>query len=230
MSAMSWPRQRALLPLVSAILAGACAPSAQPPAMAPSAAASRAAAGPVDAGRDTYALLRDSFQPQGQATLDRLVQDDTQRECTAAAVAGTALSSEAAQRIKRQNADMIRWPANGFAGEWRRGEKTAQSGVGKQFSDPPSVPSGGNCYACHQLAPEELSYGTIGPSLYRYATLRQATSRAELERYTYGKIYDADAYAACSNMPRFGARGILTEEQIRDLVALLLDPASPVNR
>jgi sulfur-oxidizing protein SoxX len=31
-------------------------------------------------------------------------------------------------------------------------------------------------------------------------------------------------------MPRFGHNGVLTEEQITDLVALLLDPASPVNR
>jgi len=49
-------------------------------------------------------------------------------------------------------------------------------------------------------------------------------------RYTYGKIYNAEAYAACSNMPRFGHNKILTPEQISDVVALLLDPASPVNQ
>ena len=37
------------------------------------------------------------------------------------------------------------------------------------------------------------------------------------------------AYAACSNMPRFGHANLLTEQQIRDLMALLLDPKSPVN-
>ena len=31
-------------------------------------------------------------------------------------------------------------------------------------------------------------------------------------------------------MPRFGHNGILTEEQIKDVVALLLDPQSPVNK
>jgi sulfur-oxidizing protein SoxX len=31
-------------------------------------------------------------------------------------------------------------------------------------------------------------------------------------------------------MPRFGPSGTLTAQQIKDLVALLLDPASPVNR
>jgi sulfur-oxidizing protein SoxX len=30
-------------------------------------------------------------------------------------------------------------------------------------------------------------------------------------------------------MPRFGTQGILTEQQIKDVMAFLLDPASPVN-
>jgi hypothetical protein len=45
-------------------------------------------------------------------------------------------------------------------------------------------------------------------------------------RYAYGKIYDAEAYHACTNMPRFGSKAILTEAQIKDLTALLMDPAS----
>jgi sulfur-oxidizing protein SoxX len=31
-------------------------------------------------------------------------------------------------------------------------------------------------------------------------------------------------------MPRFGHKGILTEQQVKDVVALLMDPASPVNK
>ena len=31
-------------------------------------------------------------------------------------------------------------------------------------------------------------------------------------------------------MPRFGANGVLTREQIGDVMAYLLDPQSPVNR
>jgi hypothetical protein len=31
-------------------------------------------------------------------------------------------------------------------------------------------------------------------------------------------------------MPRFGPVGGLTEQEIQDLVALLMDPASPVNK
>ena len=49
-------------------------------------------------------------------------------------------------------------------------------------------------------------------------------------QYTWGKVYDAQAYSACSNMPRFGHNKVLTEQQIKDVVALLLDPTSPVNQ
>ena len=87
---------------------------------------------------------------------------------------------------------------------------------------------GANCYACHQLAPQELSYGTIGPSLYQFAKLRGYG--AEIQRYAYGKVFNADAYSACSSMPRFGHNGILTEQQIKDVTALLMDPESPVNK
>jgi hypothetical protein len=41
---------------------------------------------------------------------------------------------------------------------------------------------------------------------------------------------ESQAYNACSNMPRFGHSGILTEQQVQDVTALLLDPASPVNK
>ena len=100
--------------------------------------------------------------------------------------------------------------------------------MGKQYTDDPSVIAGGNCYACHELTKQELAFGTIGPSLYRFGRTRGFTP--EMQRYAYGKVYNPDAFAACSNMPRFGFHGILTEQQIRDVVALLTDPASPVNQ
>jgi sulfur-oxidizing protein SoxX len=31
-------------------------------------------------------------------------------------------------------------------------------------------------------------------------------------------------------MPRFGHKGILTEKQLQDVTALLMDPESPVNK
>jgi sulfur-oxidizing protein SoxX len=173
------------------------------------------------------AVLKASFKPAGQAGLDRLEQDETQRACSAAA--GKALPRDIATKIEQANLATIRYPADGkFLGDWKNGEKIAQEGRGMQFSDNPSGPVGANCYACHQLSPAELSFGTIGPSLYQYGKLRG--NGIEVQRYTFGKIYNSEAFTACSNMPRFGHKAILSEQQIKDVTALLLDPASPVNQ
>ena len=171
--------------------------------------------------------MKASFKPRGQAGLDRLDQDETQRVCSTYGV--KAPPAEVARKIEAENLATIKYPADGkLAGDWKSGERIAQSGQGFQYSDDPSRPAGANCYACHQLAPQELSYGTIGPSLYHFGKLRGYTD--ETRRYAWAKIYNAEAFNACSNMPRFGHHGILTEQQIRDVVALLTDPASPVNQ
>jgi len=173
------------------------------------------------------ATMKSSFKDAGQAKLDRLDQDETQRVCSQ--YAGKALPPDVAKRVEQLNLATIKYPADGkLVGDWKNGEKIAQEGRGKQFSDDPAGPVGANCYACHQLAPQELSYGTIGPTLYQFGKLRGYTD--ETRRYAWGKVYNADAFAACSNMPRFGHSGILKEAQLRDVVALLMDPASPVNQ
>ncbi len=173
------------------------------------------------------AMLKSSFKANGQAGLDRLDQDETQRVCSA--LAGKAPSKEVAAQIEKLNLATIKYPADGkLLGDWKNGEKIAQEGRGKQFSDDPAGPVGANCYACHQLTPQEVSYGTIGPSLLQFAKVRGYG--VDIQRYAYGKIFNADAFATCSNMPRFGHQGILTEQQLKDVTALLMDPASPVNK
>ena len=145
------------------------------------------------------------------------------------AAAGKTPPRGIATKIEEANLATIRYPADGkLLGDWKNGEKIAQEGRGKQFSDDPKGPVGANCYACHQLSKSELSYGTIGPSLYQYG--KSHGNSVEVQRYTYGKIFNSEAFIACSNMPRFGYKGILTEQQIKDVTALLLDPASPVNQ
>lgn len=176
---------------------------------------------------EANAMIKASFKARGQAGLDRLDQDDTQRLCSTAA--GKTPTKDVAERIEKQNLATIRYPADGkLLGDWKNGEKIAQDGRGKQYSDDPAGPVGGNCYACHQLAPQELAYGTIGPSLYRFGKLRGYG--VETQRYAYGKIFNSEAFAACSTMPRFGHNGILSEQQITDVTALLMDPTSPVNQ
>lgn len=180
----------------------------------------------AEAEQSAAALLRTSFRAQGQAGVERLDQDEVQALCSK--TAGRVPTAVAAGIEKAQLAT-IKYPASGkFMGDWREGERIAQSGVGKQFNDDPKRPSGGNCYACHQLSPQEFSFGTIGPSLQAFG--RQRGAGEATQRYAYGKIYNSEAFSACSSMPRFGHSGILTDQQITHLVALLLDPDSPVNK
>jgi len=174
------------------------------------------------------AMMKASFKEQGQAKLDRLNQDETQRACSEYN-AGNPIPKDAAARIEQEQLKTIKYPADGqYLGDWKEGEKIAQSGQGGQFSDDPARPAGGNCYACHQLTKAEVSFGTIGPSLNHFGKLRGFTP--EMQKYAYGKVYNPQAFSACSNMPRFGAHGILTEKQMQDVVALLMDPESPVNK
>ena len=104
-----------------------------------------------------------------------------------------------------------------------------------QFTDRIGAPSGANCYACHQIAPQEISYGTLGPSLYKYGINRgvkdpNAKDSEAIVKYTWARLWNTHSVNLCSNMPRFGDAGILTTAQIKDVMALLLDPASPANK
>jgi sulfur-oxidizing protein SoxX len=135
-----------------------------------------------------------------------------------------------ADEIQKRERAKIQYPADGkFLGDWSSGEKIAQSGYGLRFTDyPPRQANGGNCYACHQLTKAEVSYGTIGPSLLNYGKTRNF-SEADTKA-VYEKIYDPQAAYPCSNMPRLGLHNVLTIEQIKDLVALVMSPDSPVNK
>jgi sulfur-oxidizing protein SoxX len=169
-------------------------------------------------------VLKRDFHARGQATMDRVVQDSVQRVCT------ESQDQPPAALAKVLEADQMKtivFPSDGLMGDWKRGERIAQGGRGMTWTDKPGTPGEGSCYNCHQLSPKEASYGTLGPSLLRFGKVRG--SGPEIQRYVYGKIYNAKAYNLCSQMPRLGSTGSLTEEQIKDLVGLLLDPASPVN-
>ena len=175
-----------------------------------------------------------SFRDQGIAKVDRINQDQGQAACSS----DKAPSEELAKRIESESLRTVRWPASGqYLGDWREGEKLAQSGRGMTWSDDTADPkaNGANCYNCHQISKQEISYGTIGPSLYHYGKLRGVKDVADpasaaIVQYTWGKLWNSKAYAACSNMPRFGHAKLLNEEQLRHVMALLLDPKSPVNQ
>lgn len=186
--------------------------------------------------RLTQDILKTSFRDQGQAKVDRLVLDDANRECMNADVAGKPIAEPVAKAIEAANLKAVQWPSDGqFLGDWKEGEKIAQSGRGLTWSDAAGSVNGGNCYNCHQISKEEISFGTMGPSLYNYGKMRgvsnpQAPESKAIVEYTWGKIWNARAYNACSQMPRAGHKGILNEQQIKHIMALLLDPNSPVNQ
>jgi sulfur-oxidizing protein SoxX len=179
---------------------------------------------PVPA-QDVTEILKRDFHARGQATMDRIDQDALQRVCTKFADQPPA---ELAKLLESDQMKTIVFPSGSLLGEWKRAEAIAQSRRGATWIDPKHSPAGGSCYNCHQLSPQEASYGTIGPSLLRFGKSRG--NSPEIQKYAYGKIYNAKAYSLCSQMPRLGESGTLTEQQIKDLVALLLDPDSPVNK
>lgn len=165
----------------------------------------------------------------GKASPDwqaKITPDETLKTCNQ--YRNDVPAAEADKIMKRELAKVV-YPADGkVLGDWKEGMKVAKNGRGGQFSDKPGAVSGGNCYACHQLDAKELSYGTIGPSLLHYGKDRKYEPE-EIKR-AYTKVYNSQALFACSNMPRFGSNHVLTEQQIKDIVALLFDPESPVNK
>ncbi len=187
-----------------------------------------AAAVPASAGdpsAEAAEMIKRDFKPRGIATLDRVNQDGVQALCNRT---HDNPPKEIAARLEKDQLATIQFPADGkLLGDWKAGERVAQSGRGFTWSDKAGA-TGGSCYNCHQIGPNETSFGTVGPSLFQFGKIRG--NGPDVQKYVYGKIFNAKAFNLCSLMPRFGYVGALTEKEIRDLVALLLDPASPVNR
>jgi sulfur-oxidizing protein SoxX len=181
-----------------------------------------------------HAMMKASFRSEGIARIDRLDQDLVQRTCSSESPPSPAL----VRQIEAEAMATIKWPSGGvYLGDWRQGEKLAQNGRGMSWSDRSTDPkdNGAQCYNCHQIGPDEISFGTIGPSLYHYGRNRGVKNpldpaSAAVVQYTWAKLWNSKSHNACTHMPRFGHMGLLDENQIRHLMALLLDPASPVNR
>lgn len=156
----------------------------------------------------------------------RLVQDNLQQVCSQT---HNHVDKDLAADIEAAAKASVKYPEDGkLLGDWKNGEKIAQDGAGLRYNDKVDKAAGGNCYACHQIDKKELAYGTIGPSLAEYGKLRDF--KEDAVKAAYEKIYNSHAVLACSNMPRFGAQGILTIQQIKDVTALLMDKESPVNK
>jgi sulfur-oxidizing protein SoxX len=174
-------------------------------------------------------MMTDSFRAEGIAGLDRIQQDETQKFCSDPVFANSKQGEKMRDKIQKINMASIKQPSDGkYIGDWKNGERIAQSGRGATWTDKADTVVGGGCYNCHQIDPKEISYGNIGPTLTGYGKLRGYSQ--EVVTYTWNRINNSKAYNACSNMPRFAHFKLLNEQQIQDVMALLLDPASPVNQ
>ncbi|WP_114638476.1 sulfur oxidation c-type cytochrome SoxX [Polynucleobacter necessarius] len=174
-------------------------------------------------------MMSEGFRAEGIAGLDRIKQDETQRFCSNPKQINTKQGAAKAIEIQKMNMASIAQPTDGkYIGNWKSGEAIAQSGRGATWTDKPDTVNGGGCYNCHEIDKKEISYGNIGPSLWNYGKNRGYSQ--EVLVYTWNRINNSKAYNACSNMPRFGHFKLLTQEQMQDVMALLLDPQSPVNQ
>jgi L-cysteine S-thiosulfotransferase len=191
---------------------------------------------PGPSAAEMLATIKASFAERGIAKLDRLEQTEIQKVCSEANASGKDVPKATREKMEKAIYASIPYPKDGvYTGDWREGEKIAQNGRGLQFSDVAGVPNGANCYACHQLTPTEISFGNQGPSLLKYGTLRgvkdpSAKDSEAIVKYTWARIWNTHSVNLCSNMPRFGDAGILSEQQVKHVMALLLDPQSPVNK
>ena len=174
-------------------------------------------------------MVSESFSAPAPALLKRLEQDRSQQICSKTGAAKLT-QEEAAEVVKLARAS-IQYPASGkLVGDWKVGDKLAHDGAGDRIQGgrlEKRKENGGLCQNCHALAPGEINVGNVGPSLTGYGA--QRGSSEAVVKLTYERIYNAWAYAPCSNMPRLGANRHLTPEQITHLVAYLLDPQSPIN-
>ncbi len=182
----------------------------------------------IDAITNKY--LETSYLPGPGQELNRLKQDETQKICSA--YRNNPPEKLAKELVEREQKN-IKYPASGqMMGDWKQGEKyfkaLFQGAIGGFEPSKPGTDRGGNCYACHAGDPQEVAFGNMGPSLTQYGKLRG--NGPDIVKYTYEKIYNAQAFVACSSMPRLGYGGHLTPEKIADITAYLVSPESSLNK
>jgi sulfur-oxidizing protein SoxX len=168
---------------------------------------------------------------EGGTLRERLRQDKIQKLCSA--IKGNRPDAATAAEVQRLARESMEYPDGGLKmGDSKKGEKIAMNAfgyrVGHRDDDHSAKTPGGMCINCHVLDSEgSLPGGSLGPSLEEYGVKRGQSE--PIIKYTYEMIYNPHVYFPCTNMPRIGANGVLSKEQIRDVVGYLLDPASGAN-
>jgi sulfur-oxidizing protein SoxX len=174
----------------------------------------------------------DLKQPTQEGTTgkDRLVQDEIMKLCTP--LRGSPPDEKTAKRVKELAVASIKYPEGGIMlGDWKHGRELAWSGFGfrtaHNVDDQSKREPGANCYNCHQLATDRLG-GSLAPPLTGFGKYRG--NKPETLKYVYEVIYNPHAHFPCTQMPRMGAKGVLNQKAIADVMAYMIDPESPVNK
>ena len=170
----------------------------------------------------------DSPVQEGGTAKSRMEQDELQKICSDY---NNRPPPELAGKIMAEARASIKYPEAGVKlGDWKKGRELAWSGFGYRIGAKPDKHEGNtvgaNCYNCHQLATDRTG-GTLGPVLTGYGKIRGDTEQTR--RFVYDMIYNAHTLFPCTKMPRMGAKGLLSTQQVADIMAYLLDPESPVN-
>ena len=174
----------------------------------------------------------DDKTQEGTTVRDRLTQDEIQKACSK--LKGDPVDSATAEKVMQLAMKSLVYPEKGIKlGDWKKGQALSQNAfgfrVGHKVDNHSKRETGGMCMNCHQLEKSMAERsGTLGVSLIGYG--KSLGSDEDARKHAYKAIYNPHSLFPCSNMPRFGANGVLTQQKISDLLAYLLDPESPVNK
>ena len=168
---------------------------------------------------------------EGATVRQRLHQDALQKSCSK--LKGGPLDSATVQKVIGLARESMNYPEGGIEiGDWKKGQALAENAygwrIGHKTDDHSARETGGLCINCHAMEEDkQIRSGTLGPSLISYGEGRGMNERTK--KYVYEVLYNPHVYFPCTNMPRFGARDVLTQQKISHIMAYLLDPDSPVN-
>jgi len=169
---------------------------------------------------------------EGGTMRDRMKQDEIQKICSA--LKKRQVDSSTAQKVSTIAKNNMLYPKGSIRlGDWKKGRALVQNAFGFRVGHKTDKHSkrkpGGMCVNCHLLDSKmTIPSGNLGPSLRGYGKTRGQSEG--VMKYTYEVIYNPHSVFPCTNMPRLGANGFINQEQIRDVMAYLLDPKSPINQ
>ena len=85
---------------------------------------------------ESMQVVKSSFRERGIAKMDRLDQSDLQIACSEAALTGKEVSKDVRARLEKQALATVKLPPDGvYLGDFKQGERIAQTGVGLQIED-----------------------------------------------------------------------------------------------